>query len=396
MKNSIKKSITPSIQGTPQQKMNQSINTNNISNISNKTSVSAYFDRKHQQTKEKIEHLRTEAYNKLISEVKPKPTISINSKKIIKQLFKRRNNKQNQLCKEKELTQKSLQRDNTEDCSSKQKVNTSNYTTYTNISQIEQYKSIMQSRERKIKEKKAEKKRKSNSLVAKPRSSKDKRKIVITEVIKCERDKLFDQEYIPYNEKAVFDIRSKLQKYYDCKTEYKPIPFNQQSGAKKETVSPMAIKPKENPIVVIRNHEQEQKKIIIDRPLINQSVLHRNSNINTSGISVKRREKDVQLLLEFTKGLGQNSINDNNSLKEEIVNNAISNNKEKVVRLPKPVVIIPDTHSSNNNSSQGHQLLKITREVLKDTKQLKPSDKLFIEERMRIIKTNFQLQEPPH
>lgn len=382
MNTKVKRPITPSTQGTPKEQINRSSNSNNISQISHKSSVSAYLDRKHHNTKEKIDNMRTEAYNKLMAEVKTKPTISSNSQKIINQLIKKRNS-HNQSNANEPIISKSLHRDNTDNHSSKQQINTSNYTTNTSISQVEQYKSIFQSRERRIKEINKEKKRKAQSVILIPKT---KSQIVITEVIHCQRDKLFNQEYFPYNEKAVFNIRSKLQKYYDCKTEYKHIPFNQQPGTKKDKSSMMTMKAKENPIIVIRNSEAEEIKQIINRPPSKHSVLSSNVAISTNASGINRRERDVQLLLEFTKGLGQGSNLENTIIDKKT--NANNNNKEKVVRLPRQVII-------QNNNTQGNQLLKINTEVTKENKHLNPSEKLFIEERMRMIKTNFQLQEPP-
>lgn len=77
------------------QKEVSQISSNNdystISKLSNKSMVQAYLDRRHLETQQKINRLRHERFSQESTELKFKPVISENSKKIVKNLITKEN-----------------------------------------------------------------------------------------------------------------------------------------------------------------------------------------------------------------------------------------------------------------------------------------------------------------
>lgn len=269
---------------------------NNVSKLTNQSVASIYLDNKHQITKEKIGKMRLEEYNKMIAEVKDRPTISKNSKVIVQRIFKDKTN--NNHDKKIKQTLKPLH-----NCHKGKQVKI--YSHYHQLNKIEDYKMIIESRTQRINEMNLQKKKLLKRCQRAKLNSNKNRSIHMNgnEELKCQKDKEFNQKYIPYDENIVFNIRDRLQKHYDNKI----IPFNycsQNKGARIDYDKQLD-RNEEVGLMQTAQFGHQQKTYTNPssyNPQQQQLISQRNSNRNNG-----RREIDIQLLTAFADGLNKNN-----------------------------------------------------------------------------------------
>lgn len=252
-----------------------------ISKLTKQSLASIYLNSKHQITKEKIEKMRHEEYNKMIAEVKDKPTLSKNSKLIIKRIFK---DKDNHNIINKDIKAKSPHKGF--------KRNQSNlYLNYSN--QIYDYKMIIESRVQRIKAISQQKK----LILKRSQSAKfhfDRKHLNNDTRIKSQKGKEFNQQYIPYDEIIVFNVRDKLQKYYDNKT-ITPINHISHNDSSSIDYNKQSDRHDDVGLMVTSKFGQQNNCNY-------QSIINKQKQFNANC----RRVRDIQLLTAFAEGLNQN------------------------------------------------------------------------------------------